>query len=158
MGWWYSLKSTCRYKITSREDSGYWTVDSNCGSSHGCVDSTISEMGEDNASGFGHSPSIPGVTHNYDNGTYIISWDGGNRAPVVNKEDNYNDTGSLNSNMGNSNVWRNETMVRIGGDYIGNNSPVSAVPPVVKVQDNRSFTYQVSATDPDNGQPDLPLG
>ena len=38
-------------------------------------------------------------------------------------------------------------MVRIGGDYVGNVSPVSAVPSVVQVQDNTSFTYQVNATD-----------
>ena len=38
-------------------------------------------------------------------------------------------------------------MVRIGGDYVGNVSPVSAVPPVIQVQDNTSFTYQVNATD-----------
>ena len=130
-------------KITSRDNTTIRSTD--CSS--GCIDSTISIMGEDNATGFGDSPSIPGVTHNYDNGTYIIYWNGGNRSAVVNKEDGYSSTST-----GNSKYWRLETMVRIGGDYIGNSSPVSAVPPVVKVQDNRSFTYQVSATDP-NGYP-----
>jgi hypothetical protein len=120
-------------KITSRDNTTIRS--SNCSS--GCIDSTISVMGEDNASGFGATPSTPGVTHNYDNGTYIIYWSGSARSPVVN-------------NPANGNVWRNETMVRIGGDYIGNRSPVSAVPPVVRVQDNKTFTYQVSATDPDS--------
>ncbi len=31
--------------------------------------------------------------------------------------------------------------------YDGNTSPVSAVPPIVQVQDNTTFSYQVSATD-----------
>ncbi|HIB94240.1 MAG TPA: hypothetical protein EYO60_08105, partial [Candidatus Lambdaproteobacteria bacterium] len=84
-----------------------------------------------------------GVTHDYDNGTYLVYWDSYARASVANKEDGY----SSNGTGGNSNRWRNETMVRIGGDYIGNVSPVSAVPPIVKVQDNTTFTYQVSATD-----------
>ena len=35
----------------------------------------------------------------------------------------------------------------IGGPYDNNSSPVSAVPPVIQVQDNTTFTYQVSATD-----------
>jgi len=101
----------------------------NCGSSNGCVDSTISEMGDNSSSTW-----TTGVTHDYDNGTYIIYWDDEERSPVVN-------------NAGNSLEWRNETMVRIGGDYVGNVSPVSAVPPVIQVQDNTSFTYQVNATD-----------
>ena len=57
---------------------------------------------------------------------------------------------SSNTDSGaNGLIWRNETMVRIGGDYIGNNSPVSSVPPIVYVQDNKTFTYQLNATDPD---------
>jgi len=117
-------------KILSRENSGYWTsTTDDCEEADGCVDSTISEMGV-----YSSSTWTTGVTHNYDNGTYIIYWNDGNRSPVVN-------------NAGNSNLWRNETMVRIGGDYVGNVSPVSAVPPVIQVQDNTSFTYQVNATD-----------
>ncbi len=38
-------------------------------------------------------------------------------------------------------------MVRIGGAFIGNVSPVSAVPPIIKVQDNTTFNYQVTASD-----------
>ena len=114
-------------KILSRDNSTPSEASSDCTS--GCIDSTISEMGE-----YSSSTWTTGVTHDYDNGTYIIYWNDGYRSPVVN-------------NAGNSNLWRNETMVRIGGDYVGNVSPVSAVPPVIQVQDNTSFTYQVNATD-----------
>ena len=127
-------------KILSRENSGYWTSTTNdCGVNDGCVDSTISEMGDNSSSTW-----TTGVTHDYDNGTYIIYWNDEQRAPVVNAEDDYT---NLTNGYGNHYRWRNETMVRIGGDYVGNVSPVSAVPSVVQVQDNTSFTYQVNATD-----------
>ncbi|MDC0078491.1 Ig-like domain-containing protein [Deltaproteobacteria bacterium] len=100
-------------------------------------DSVITQMGTE-SSGW-----TEGLTHDFDNGTYTIYWGYYTRTAVVNKEDGYSDNGS----GGNSNRWRNETMVRIGGDFVGNVSPVSAVPPVVQVQDNTSFTYQVNATD-----------
>ena len=87
---------------------------------------TLTSMG-DSSSGW-----EAGLTHDYDNGTHVIYWGSSARETVKNN---------------NGNTWRNEAMVRIGGDYIGNVSPVSAVPPRVNVQDNRSFTYQVSATD-----------
>ncbi len=94
-------------KILSRDNSGYWTstmsVSGDCGSSDGCVDSTISEMGDNSSSTW-----TTGVTHDYDNGTYVVYWNDSARAPVVNKEDNYNDSGSGNTGMGNSNRWRNE--------------------------------------------------
>jgi hypothetical protein len=96
-----------------------------------CKDSTISEMG-DNAS----SKWTPGKIHNYDNGTYVISWSSSSRATVHSDQ------------SANGGTWRNETLVRIGGAYIGNESPVSAVPAIVQVQDNQTFTYQVNATDP----------
>ena len=88
----------------------------------------ITNMG-DSSSGW-----VTGVTHDFDNGSYVTYWGSSSRATVMN-------------NGSNGSAWRNETMIRIGGDYIGNVSPVSAVPPIVNVQDNTSFTYQVSATD-----------
>jgi hypothetical protein len=93
-------------------------------------DSTIVEMGDNS------SPSwVTGVTHSFaNNGTYVIVWASGNRIPNI-------------KNMDNSSKWRLETKVTIGGDFAGNISPVSAVPPIVQVQDNKTFTYQVSATD-----------
>ncbi|HIA34283.1 MAG TPA: hypothetical protein EYN85_05890, partial [Candidatus Lambdaproteobacteria bacterium] len=79
-----------------------------------------------------------GLTHTYpDNGTteYVVYWTSLARANVKNS---------------NGTNWRNETKVNIGGAYSGNNSPVSAVPPVVQVQDNTTFSYQVIATDADS--------
>ncbi len=101
-----------------------------------CKDSTISDMGEDNSTGFGANPPILGVNHNFDNGSYVVWWNKSTRASVHSDQN------------GNGNKWRNETLVRIGGDYIGNESPVGAVPAIVQVQDNQTFTYQVNATDP----------
>jgi hypothetical protein len=106
------------------------------------ADHILTNMG-DSSSGW-----EKGLSHDYDNGTYIIYWKGFARSAVVNKEDGYSTDGGTSS--GNSNRWRSETMVRIGGDYAGNVSPVSFVPPIVKVQDNASFSYQLVATD-ENG-------
>jgi len=80
-----------------------------------------------------------GVTHTYaDNGTYVVVWT--KNARVANIK---------NIPSSGSKYWRAETKVTIGGIHAGNVSPVSAVPPVIKVQDNTTdnFTYQVSATD-----------
>ena len=91
-------------------------------------DSAIVEMGTGTASSWS-----TGATHSYpDNGTYVITW--GSNARINGIE-----------NMDNSASWRLETKVTTGGD--NNTSPVSAVPPIVQVQDNRTFSYQVSATD-----------
>ena len=60
----------------------------------------------DSTSGF-----EPGIEKDYDNGTYLIYWAGGDSSVVVNKEDGYS-----NTSTGNSKYWRLETMVRIGGD------------------------------------------
>ena len=97
-----------------------------------CIDSTISEVGE-----YASSTWTTGLTHTYpDNGTteYVVYWQSYARASVE------------NSNGG---TWRNETKVNIGGAYSGNRSPVSAVPPVIQVQDNKTFSYQLVATDAD---------
>ena len=80
-----------------------------------------------------------GVTHTYpDNGTteYLVYWSSGNRISGI-------------KNGLSNKKWRGETKVNIGGTYDGNVSPVSAVPPIVKVQDNTTdnFMYQVVATD-----------
>ena len=77
------------------------------------------------------------MTHTYpDNGTteYVVHWGDSARRPV----ENYPATDV---------EWRNETKVNIGGPYDNNTSPVSAVPPVIQVQDNTIFTYQVGATE-----------
>ena len=77
-----------------------------------------------------------GLTHTYpDNGTteYVIYWTSQARAAV--------------ENSNGSNAWRNETKVNIGGAYDNNTSPVSAVPPVIQVQDNTTFSYQVTSSD-----------
>jgi len=79
-----------------------------------------------------------GLNHDYDNGTYIAFWTGNNREGVSN-------TDSGDTHL----VWRTEMMIRIGGDYVGNNSPVSSVPAIVTVQDNKTFTYQLNAGDRD---------
>ncbi len=92
-------------------------------------DSVITQMGT-YSSGW-----TEGLTHDYDNGTHIIYWGSSSRTSVHSDQ------------SGNGGTWRNETMVRIGGDFVGNVSPVSAVPDTVRVQDNKTFSYQVSATD-----------
>ena len=89
---------------------------------------TISEMGD-----YTSSTWTSGATHTYSSdGDYVVYWSGSAREGVRNS---------------NGSTWRNETKVNIGGAYDNNTSPVSAVPPVVQVQDNKTFTYQVSATD-----------
>jgi hypothetical protein len=89
---------------------------------------TISEMGD-----YTSSTWTSGVTHTYSSdGDYVVYWGSSAREGVE------------NSNGG---TWRNETKVNIGGPYDNNTSPVSTVPPFVQVQDNKTFTYQVSATD-----------
>ena len=81
---------------------------------------------------------VAGVLKTYnDNGTYIVSWTGGDRI-----------AGIQNSNLSEAD-WRLETKVNIGGTFASNDSSVSAVPPIVQVQDNTTFNYQVVATDPD---------
>ena len=98
-----------------------------------CVNSTISELGD-----YSGGSWTTGVTHSFpDNGTteYVIYWTGDGRSTVNNT---------------NSSTWRHETKVNIGGAYGNNYSPVSAVPAVVQVQDNKIFQYQLTATDPNN--------
>ena len=74
-----------------------------------------------------------GVTHAFpDNGTYTVYWGSSARESVENS---------------NGNDWRNQTIVTVGGSYEGNSSPVSAVPPVIQVQDNTQFSYQLVVTD-----------
>ncbi len=99
------------------------SVDSNEGSS-------IAEIG-DNSSGTWET----GVLHTYaDNGTYIIYWTSGDRIDDI-------------ENMADDSAWRIETKVNIGGSFTGNVSPVSAVPPIVQIQDNTTFNYQLVSTD-----------
>ena len=91
----------------------------------------ITEIG-DNSSGW-----VSGVKHSYSgNGPYEISWN--------------SQTREATENMGSSQKWINKTLVNLGGAYNGNNSPVSAVPPVVQVQDNITFRYDLIATDVDS--------
>ena len=104
------------HKVKSRDSSS-------------AVNSTITEMGTYD------SGWIAGITHDYDNGSYVIYWGASSRTSVHSDQ------------SANGGTWRNQTLVRIGGDYIGNVSPVSAVPDTVSVQDNQTFTYQVNATD-----------
>ena len=120
--------------IKSSYQTIYWgdgnstAVDFKIISRDNVTNDTISEMGIDNSSGW-----TTGVTHTYSSdGDYVVYW--GSSA----RESTQNNNGS---------AWRNETKVNIGGPYDNNTSPVSAVPPVVQVQDNTTFTYQVSATD-----------
>ncbi len=81
---------------------------------------------------------VAGVLKTYnDNGTYTVSWTGGDRID-----------GIQNSNLSEAD-WRLETKVNIGGTFASNDSSVSAVPPIVQVQDNTTFNYQVVATDAD---------
>ena len=115
--WGDGTSDVVTYKVTA--------IDTN-------TNDAVSEMG-DNSTG----TWIAGALHTYpDNGTteYVVYWGSSARRPA----ENYPATNVQ---------WRNETKVTIGGPYAGNVSPVSAVPPVVQVQDNSTFTYQVSATD-----------
>lgn len=116
------------YQSISWGDTSSTLVDFKFISKDTDADNMITNMG-DSSSGW-----VTGVTHDFNDGSYVTSWGSSARAATVN-------------NGSNGSAWRNETLVRIGGDYIGNVSPVSAVPPIVNVQDNTSFTYQVSATD-----------
>ncbi|MDC0152349.1 hypothetical protein OAJ16_02465, partial [Deltaproteobacteria bacterium] len=128
------------HKIISRDNvtiRTYSSASDNCEANNNnnkiCIDSTISEVGVYSSSS--SSVWTTGLTHTYpDNGTteYVVYWTSQDRASVEND---------------NGNVWRNETKVNIGGAYDNNTSPVSSVPPVIQVQDNTTFTYQVSATD-----------
>ena len=129
-----TANTTLDHKILSRDNFTRGGT-GNCTSSGSniCVNSTISEVGV-----YSSSVWTTGLTHTYpDNGTteYVVYWTSLARANVKNS---------------NGTNWRNETKVNIGGAYSGNNSPVSAVPPVVQVQDNTTFSYQVIATDADS--------
>jgi len=136
INWGDGDNSSVDMRILSRENTT-GTADDNCVQSDNqslarCKDSTITEMGE-----YASSTWTTGVTHTYpDNGTteYVVHWGNNARRPV----ENYTATDV---------EWRNETKVNIGGPYDNNTSPVSAVPPVIQVQDNTTFTYQVGATD-----------
>ena len=136
INWNDGTTSDVDIKILSR-DNTTGTASTTCGSSTNqsldrCKDSTISEMGE-----YVSSTWTTGVTHTYpDNGTteYVVHWGDSARRPT----ENYPSS---------SVEWRNETKVTIGGAYDNNTSPVSAVPPIVQVQDNTTFTYQVISSD-----------
>ena len=91
---------------------------------------TLTQMGD-----YSSSTWTEGVTHAFaDNGTYKVYWGSSARESVENS---------------NGSAWRNETLITVGGSYEGNSSPVSAVPPVVQVQDNTQFSYQLVSTDTD---------
>ena len=136
INWGDGDNSSVDMRILSRENTT-GTASSNCGQNDNqslerCKDSTITEMGE-----YASSTWTTGVTHTYpDNGTteYVVHWGDSARRPT----ENYPATDV---------EWRNETKVNIGGAYDNNTSPVSAVPPVIQVQDNTIFTYQVGATE-----------
>ena len=138
INWNDSTTSAVDIRILSR-DNTTGTASSNCAHDDNqslakCTDSTISEMGE-----YASSTWTTGVTHTYpDNGTteYVVNWGSTARRPT----ENYPAADV---------EWRNETKVNIGGPYDGNSSPVSAVPPIVQVQDNKIFNYQLVATDAD---------
>ena len=109
------------------------TVDLKVLSRDNTTNDTITEMGD-----YSSSTWTTGVTYAYpDNGTteYTVYWGSTSRENV--------------ENSGNGSAWRNETKINIGGSYDGNSSPVSAVPPVVQVQDNTEFNYQLVSTDAD---------
>ncbi len=92
------------------------------------INNIITEIG-DNSSGW-----TTGLTHTYSgNGPYVISWGTNARATT--------------ENMGAGKYWLNKTLVNLGEAYDNNTSPVSAVPPVLQVQDNTTFTYQVTSSD-----------
>jgi len=136
LNWGDSTTTDVDLKILSRDDTT-GTASSDCGYNDNqslarCTDSTISEMGV-----YSSGSWTAGVTHTYpDNGTteYVVNWGSQTRRQT----ENYPST---------SVEWRNETKVNIGGTYDGNSSPVSAVPPIVQVQDNKTFSYQLVATD-----------
>jgi len=112
-----------------------------------CKDSTLSEMGIYDSSAW-----TSGATHSFpDNGTteYIIYWGDYARTSTNN---------NANTNRCCGGEWRNQTKVNIGGPYDGNKSPVSAVPSVVQVQDNNTFTYQLYTTDADGDTLNYRLG
>ena len=129
-------------KIISR-DSTTGTASSNCSASDNqtsgkCIDTTISEMGE-----YSSGSLSTGATHAYpDNGTtdYFLQWGGNARSATNNNPDTNRCCGG---------EWRNQTKINIGGTYDGNKSPVGAVPPIVQAQDNKTFNYQLVATDAD---------
>jgi len=113
-------------------DSGA-TIDFKVLSRDNTTNDTLTEMGD-----YSSSSWTAGVTHTYeDNGTteYTAYWGSSARESV--------------ENSGNGSAWRNETKINIGGSFVGNSSPVSAVPPVVQVQDNSEFNYQLVSTDAD---------
>ncbi len=128
-------------KIISR-DNTTGTASSDCSGSNDqtsgkCIDSTISEMGE-----YSSGTWTTGATHSYaDNGTteYFLSWGGYARTATNNNID----SGCCGGE------WRNQTKINVGGAYDGNKSPVGAVPPIIQAQDNKTFNYQLVATDAD---------
>jgi len=132
INWGDSSTTNVDLKILSRDNSTPSESNSDCDA--GCIDSTISEMGV-----YSSGTWTTGVEKTYtkDNVTtsYVVYWTSGNRSQVENST--------------NGNAWRNETKINIGGSYDGNSSPVSAVPPVVQVQDNTEFNYQLVTTDAD---------
>jgi hypothetical protein len=92
------------------------------------INNTISEMGDNSSSTW-----TTGVTHTYSSdGDYVVYWYSYAREAT-----------QINNGLN----WRNETKVNIGGANSSNISPVGAVPSVVQVQDNKTFNYQLVATD-----------
>ena len=92
------------------------------------INNTISEMGDNSSSTW-----TKGVYHTYSSdGDYVVYWGSREREAT-----------QINNGLN----WRNETKVNIGGANSSNISPVSAVPSVVQVQDNKTFNYQLVATD-----------
>ncbi len=92
------------------------------------INNIITEIGDNS------SEWTTGVTHAYSgNGPYIISWNSTARETT--------------ENMGAGKPWINKMLVNLGEAYDNNTSPVSAVPPVIQVQDNTTFTYQVTSSD-----------
>ncbi len=153
---WNNASSSyvANFDQVSEQNSGFITIDWGDGSSGEAVvmkntsvnttsKSTIAEIGDNSSCNYRICTSgwVSGVTHSYpNNGTYIVQWNSGNRiAGIV--------------NLDNSQRWRNETKVTVGGIHAGNVSPVSAVPPIILVQDNATdnFTYQVIASDANSG-------
>ena len=64
------------FKIMSRDNTTA-TPDSDCTAN--CIGSTYSKMGE-----YSSGTWTNGITHDYDNGTYVVWWSGGNRSAVKN--------------------------------------------------------------------------
>ena len=141
--WGDGTNETADIKIISRDNST-GTASGDCSSSDNqssgkCIDSTISEMGE-----YISGTWTTGATHMYpDNGTteYILNWGGYARTVTNNNPSDDRCCGG---------EWRNQTKINIAGAYDGNKSPVSAVPAVIQVQDNKTFNYQLVTTDADN--------